>query len=525
MRGDGPAPVGEWSSDDHWTKTTYLPKIPHDHYADEDGLSVELQVDKCGADDGSRQTPPPAAKALSVTELQICNRIFAGVHLLNQFLAREISKAKDAARKCDLSTGPVAQTQAQMDREVAEVLAEHKVELYRLKEKELRADLELRRFAWDNKLTHREAHYEEVPAWTLAIIMAMVAGESLLNGLLFQQVVQGGLLQGVGLALMISLANVVFLGLLTGLWGWRNLFHVKPHNKVIGVVVTLVGHGVALFFNLFIAHLREAAELLAGSTSFVFQPGALMNAAWAHLTADPFTIRSAEGLILLIVGIGLHFIAAYEGFAKLADRYPRYREVDLAKRKALDDHAEYAESVAKFARAAIEDVEARFSQVRERLRADLRRIEKLVDTAEERTSEVRDSEDHWVLTGEALLLRYRKANLYNRGALAAPAYFDTYPTAEDYRRRQFGAGSSPSGAVEKEQSKAESSLKELRSIQDKAATAAEKADENLASVGQTALSAIQRMRATLAGEIAQNEIEGRKHLTPSVSPPAGASHA
>jgi hypothetical protein len=510
-RGSGPDPIGEMTDEYTWTKTTWIPQIPDEYFADEDGLSKELAVERNAADDAHGGSPLASATTLSPTEHAVCERIFRGVLLLNEFLASELGKAVEAARSLAVRPPNIKRVTDQMKLAVDRSMNDSLPRLKQLKNDELYAVKTLRRFRYDNKLRH-EAHYPASLDMTWATIFALWAVESLINGALLARVLENGLVGGAVLAGMISAVNIL-LGLAAGMVGWRNFGHISPVRKAFGAAVALILHSAAIAFNLLVAHFREAAELLLADGNFAFEPGQLREATLNHIAINGiFGLASLEALALLALGLAIHFYAAKKGWDDFFDRYPDYARVDRMADEAIEAHSEAVAASRDAARTAVEAVEASAADEADRARTNLNRIRHLIDLAEERRQEVVNSEDVWVMTGERLLKIYRDTNMHLRVEENYPRYFDTYPNAEAYRERKFGTGATRSGKVEAQERLFERHVTALRGLEKKAEDSVHEHEEALDGIHSAGTACIQNVDQRLGRAIQKNERDGKREI-------------
>ena len=141
-------------------------------------------------------------------------------------------------------------------KEMRDAVSEERPDLAGLQREAQHAIGEVNRFRLEEGRT-ADADYPESRAWHWGILIALVLGETLVNGLFFGTNVEGGLLAGTTYAVLISVVNV-------GVLGWviaamlRQLYHRDPRRKVGGFVAVTTFAVVALFWNLFVAHYREA---------------------------------------------------------------------------------------------------------------------------------------------------------------------------------------------------------------------------------------------------------------------------
>lgn len=206
----------------------------------------------------------------------------------------------------------------------------------------------LRRFRDENRLAH-EPHQPESLALHVAILVALVLVEGLVNAWIFARVVPGGLLEGWFTALIVAGMNVAFAFGAGNLM--RELFHVQRWRRRLGGLV-LVGYGLLLgAYTLLVGHWRLA--LLDK------QPDATRQAVH-RLIHSTFAIDDAQTLLFLAISIGFALLALWAGLTA-ADRYPGYTRLWRAHRAALtridDLRAEYRAAVYGLWQTKLEEIE------------------------------------------------------------------------------------------------------------------------------------------------------------------------
>jgi hypothetical protein len=371
-------------------------------------------------------------------------------------------------------------------------LGEHRSRLVALQEDDLRANRNLRFFRRQNGLL-RDAYYEESVVKVAGIIMAMFVLESVINGSLFAQVVSTGLIGGAVLAGMISAINILS-GIGAGVWGWRHITHRKTPLRILGVFVTLLCHSIAVFWNLFVAHFREVAEEFSARDTLEFDVSQIKDATIGHIHAHGlFGVESLQSWALLLLGLFIHFISAKEGWDDFADRYPDYKKYDLRAKTAHRTFEAALVDLRDDVREAIEEVEEEAEQKIANAKNAYASIAELLDLAHQRRQEVRDSEEEWVAGGNRLLKAYREANLEIRDPGSAPAYFETYPSAADYRRCDFGGDAGSSTEIEERKRSVENSLQELAELRDRAKLTADNSERLLKSIHRHVTSALKNL--------------------------------
>jgi hypothetical protein len=202
---------------------------------------------------------------------------------------------------------------------------------------------------------------------------------------------------------------------------------------------------------------------------------------------------------LFILGVLIHLFAAKEGWDDFADRYLDYKKYDKRAREAREEYEETLDQARADARAAVETIEADIKQAASRATTAYRGICDLLNVVVQRRQEVKDSEDEWASGGSQLLQSYRAANLAVRNN-PPPAYFELFPSAEDYRRRNFGGGLSPSDEVEKQSRDLDAAVEELRELRDNAKLLAEHGDEVMRDVRRHITQAVRKLDRILDDE-------------------------
>ena len=260
-------------------------------------------------------------------------------------------------------------------KEMRDAVAEERPELAALGREAQHAIGELNRFQRDEGRT-ADADYPDSRAWHWGILVALVLGETLVNGLFFGANVEGGLLAGTTYAVLISLVNVGVLGWVLAAMA-RQAHHRDPRRKVGGLAAMVTFAVAAVFWNLFVAHYREAlppdypvppdttmvAQAEAAQTPTVASPGAQSPQAdsvppscWrgpdeSHADqealclffASPFGLNGFYSYMLLLIGLAMCAAAAMDWF-KTDDPYPGHGKRERHRRKTegrlLDDRRE-----------------------------------------------------------------------------------------------------------------------------------------------------------------------------------------
>ena len=245
-------------------------------------------------------------------------------------------------------------------KEMKDAVAEERPDLAGLAREAQHAIGEVNRFKRDEG-RKADADFPESRGWHWGILLALVVVETLVNGLFFGANVEGGLLAGTSYAVLISLVNV-------GVLGWviaaivRQVHHRDPRRRIGGLAALAAVVGVAVFWNLFVAHYREALPPdypPAPDTTRVAQAPATDSTpetcwrgpdethadqeALCLFRASPFGLNGFYSYMLLLIGLAMCAAAAMDWF-KTDDPYPGYGRRERHRRKTeerlLDDRRE-----------------------------------------------------------------------------------------------------------------------------------------------------------------------------------------
>jgi hypothetical protein len=328
--------------------------------------------------------------------------------ILDQDIARQgASLALRRAREAD----------REFEREAGDLLAEQEGVLRDLRETALGRRAELAAFRERNGL-RRDADYPSPSTRLLlaGLLVLVVVLEGLANSFFFAAGVNTGLLGGFVYAALFAAINVA-LAYVLGKYGVREISHIRPARRAVGVAALVFAVAAMVAIGLGIAHVRDA--LTAGL------PDAT-EVALRNLRAHPFELNGVPSWGLFVISVLFASFALVDGL-KTDDPYPGYGRIARRARLALEDHDAELEDVRagldamKAARLAALDDDLRRSQ------AALAVLESLIGekraTGSRLSNALRDADNSL----DALLRRFRTENELHRAPAPRPAYFDTMP--------------------------------------------------------------------------------------------------
>ncbi len=388
-----------------------------------DVLAAGLGLEKRGTADGRSNIPPPDAETLTGVEQALIDRVRAvrkrGLdHYENQISVYEsrIRGARADREKIDLEAGAVRN---------AMVVACDKWRNHLTNERRSVSEFQdkLNAYRMKNAITGPPRRRKN-GVLMFGVLLLVLLIEVALSGVLFSQKNVMGLAGGMGIALVISVVNIMFCLLLGVASRYVNL-------RLFGA--KLFGSGAVLLFlvfafslNLTVSHFRDALE------TFPWDQAAF--AAIVNLKANPLGIESFNSWIIFLFGVIVSIVAYLEGLLWI-DRYPGHNQIYEDTQEAITAYSDsYEEAQA--------DLETIFENSRDTLKADAQifraRIGSALDAVGSQSTLTRQLTTFLTSCDSAanqLLRRYREANMKSR-ALPRPPYFENLFAFESYIRPQ-----------------------------------------------------------------------------------------
>lgn len=249
---------------------------------------------------------------------------------------------------------------------------------------------------------------------TFGLMFVLIAVESVVNGIFFAKGSQFGLLGGVGTAIGISIANVLFAFLLGfGLARWVNYRNFLVRGSAF--LLTVAGVGLIVALHAFAAQFRDAmAPSIGEDRAFALAIEQLMHAPW----------RVSSETSIYLFGLGLLFgLGAFWKGCTFDDPYPGYGPMDRravsAREEYSDQHAYFFDELQDIKDQAVEELKTGIAQVP----LFPQRAENIRSQRAALVESFRAYETAAEAAANQLLARYRTANRRSRKT-AAPAYFE-----------------------------------------------------------------------------------------------------
>ncbi len=220
------------------------------------------------------------------------------------------------------------------------------------------------KFRYQHNIDRACHHYSSNRLWWLALALFMVFIESILNGYLFAQKNQFGLLGGGFAALIISVANVGFSSLV-GFYS-RFINHIKLLTKIFGYILLLGWIVIILVFNFGVAHFRDGIEAN-------LKWDAAAEYAVTQMYTAPLALLYFESWVLVLFGCLISVIALLKGYYA-DDPYPGYGNVERELDKARNNFTyKYEDAIKELTDKKDEMVED-LREAEERIRDDTKNL-------------------------------------------------------------------------------------------------------------------------------------------------------
>ena len=435
-------------SDDFIPTTSVFPEI------DVDKIDRELKLKDRAAERGKANLPKADEASLDAVEMDIITRIEgarrSGLENYEHnrgVYTRRLRSAHTARSEIETITG-----KARGD--FASEVKSYRAEMTKIVDDVVKWDTALETFKVRNGL-ERPAFDRPSMLKTAAIVLAFLIVETVLNGALFAEMNDLGLIGGGFIALLISIVNVGASGL-SGTYA-RLAVHRNFLIKLAGLLIIAVWFCFSVVLNFAVAHFRDALDTLGN------WPDATQ-AAIRTLVADPLGLLSVNSWLLAAWGM-LIAILTFLKFRVGGEPYPGYARISERRRRAVEEFEEILDD-------ALDSIESRRNDSIEQLNeaSDLvrERIGDAIDALYGRRmmhSHLQAFLEQCDVKATSLLKRYRDENRMRRTE-DAPAHFD-----ESYRFAAFLDGEVTPGEGDAQRTKAEAKIEEVETIVDQAIAA------------------------------------------------------
>ena len=238
-------------------------------------------------------------------------------------ISRRIESLEGQSDKADINIKFLDDAKKDFGNKLNEDLESFKPEIDTLSSQVHSLKNEVKEFKQNNSL-NRDASYPDSLLWYYFLLFALVAAESIINGFIFAEGSVSGIAGGVGIAFLISAANVVHGYLVGAHWG-KQAFSIHQPWKAIGYLGFASWASLTLVLNLVVGHVR--ALYAAGMSDEAFNLGV------TAFRQGPLDLVDFYAWLIVFVGILCSIIALFDGL-KVDDKYPGYGAITRKLREA-----------------------------------------------------------------------------------------------------------------------------------------------------------------------------------------------
>lgn len=247
--------------------------------------------------------------------------------------------------------------------------------------------------------------------------------EVVLNASLLMDVSPFGLIGSFGQMLLISLLNVLLMGLLMGAL-LRQCHHIQSVRRVLAVlgILGLIGI-IAVPFNLLVAHFRDSMQAVANAPTAELI--VLGDDAFQRFLAEPFGWDAFQSFLLAALGFAFFLFGGFE-WLRRDDRYPEYGQRHRRLREIQDKYTVAYNQTQDALTKTFKEYEDGFKDTRHRLRIKQDRYRELVRRCEGITENYSTNLEQYQNDLDRLLGAWRTANRDARST-PSPSHFATKP--------------------------------------------------------------------------------------------------
>lgn len=365
-------------------------------------IAKDLKVAERGNERGQKNEPPADTETFDDVENEVIELIEGEVKKAHAALLEDLSTYAQRLHALDLEGRFSTIDSAAMDG-ISSFRSQVSRGLDRLSSlgRRLRElEQEMREFRTEHGL-RRTAHYPSLPGqvWRWGLIALLFLTEVAGNSYFLAKGSAYGLIGGFAEAVIIAFLNIG-VSMAFGFIGMRQCWHRATWRMAIGFLSLFSWLAFAGFFNLFVAHYREAAgAFLEGGGAIALQ----------NLKANPIGLTDFQSWVLFGIGALFAFIALIDALS-MDDLYPFYGKLDHTLEDARTAYAEERDDLI----AELEEIKTATIRAMQEAKDDLgKRRGEQGSILDGRARALRAYEQHLKYlerAGNTLLSIYREAN-------------------------------------------------------------------------------------------------------------------
>lgn len=378
---------------------------------DVDRVEKELKLQETAKQDGKKETPHTTETKIDSFQSKIDNFIEAQVSKRNQKLNENLIYLNKAIASSDVTREmKKAKNMVSLLKHDFESIVEQKRdELTESKENAEKIAKDFNNFKTKNKLK-REPHYPESYETYVAVLLALLLLETIMNGVFFAKGNEYGYTGGTLIALSIASVNLAISFFLGRFTSYKN--HIKNAWKCIGYLSSIVILLWVFSYNLMVAHYRQQLDVditKAGSSAITL------------FLKSPFALYSFDYWVLFLIGLIFGLIAYGEGYL-WNDKYPGYGQLDKRLKQAQDDFSKTLSEVRETTKEKKDQKLDELSVIESRINANISYMKEIVEQKHSLVKNLNNNIEQIESSSIALIKRYREINMQYRKT-DPPNYF------------------------------------------------------------------------------------------------------
>ena len=277
----------------------------------------------------------------------------------------------------------------------------------------------------------RSASYPPSQIYIGGVLAMLLLIESVFNGFVFSEALQGGLLAGVSLAFLIAFINVI-PAFMIGKFIYIQIWHISKFRKIACTLLSLIWLVLfALGWNLFVAYVRDHMDLEKSLGNNFLEIGDF----FSNPPTSMFEISSLNSWLLLFLGFIFAIIALIDG-VNSDDHYFGYGKVDR-QIKEIDEEISY---VKKDLTDNLDELKKSYDKELDSdevtVKASINAIGSYHTSRDMLKSSFEDDIESIKGQAKIQIKKYREVNTKKRED-DPPKYFEKEPAALVFKNREF----------------------------------------------------------------------------------------
>ena len=378
---------------------------------DVDRAEKILKVEENAKQDGEKETPHTAETNIDSFQLKIYKFIETEVSQRKQKLNENLISLNKAIASNDVR--PEMEKAKNMDsllkHQLESIVEQKRDELTESKENAEKIAKDFNNFKTQNKLK-REPHYPESYETYVAVLLALLLLESIMNGIFFARGSEFGYTGGTLIALGIATVNLAFSFFLGRYTSYKN--HIENGKKCIGYICSILIIIWVFSYNLGVAHYRQQLDVdIINAKSSAIE----------LFLKSPFALDSFDYWVLFLIGLLFGLIAYGEGYL-WNDQYPGYGQLHKRLKLMQEDFIQTKSEIMEIPEIMKENKLNELSVIESKIRGNISYIREIVEQKHSLVKNLKNNIEQIESSSIILIKRYREINMQYRKT-DPPNYF------------------------------------------------------------------------------------------------------